>query len=96
MQSDVLDLLLKHVEEMGWVRRGMYLHDRGWHSRQIKIGDRCEWVSPHDGLRYSDEIQCVVQEMLAEMEGRPTPRSGRYIEPERGESREMIKGRRPK
>ena len=75
----ILDSVTSHVHKMSWVEQGRYLHDRGWFATDGG------WVSPHDSLLYSNVVDCVVEEMLREADGRPTPRSGRYLDSYRGE-----------
>jgi hypothetical protein len=76
---DLVERLTRHAESLSWVARYAYLHDRGWGTSEHV------WISPHDGSRHSDSVIPMTMEMVLEMEGRPTARSGKYIDIERGE-----------
>jgi hypothetical protein len=82
---DSLEAVRQHAQAMGWVARGCYLRDRGWF-----VGSDHGWVSPHDGSIHDDSVTGVIEEMMRELEGNPTPRSGRYIDPVRGETKRKV------
>lgn len=77
-----MSMLMVEAHQMGWVLRYGYLLDRGW--SKIDAPEVGTLKSPHDGEIYSDE-EGVVQEMLLEFQGKPTPRLGVCVDPRRGE-----------
>lgn len=81
--ADLVERFVRHAKSRSWIARGCFIHDRGWR----RVGDFSEWQSPHDSVIYRDSIIPMAIEMALEAEGTPTPRSGYYVETERGEAK---------
>lgn len=81
MTPELIERFVSHAKKKNWVERGCFISDRGW----LLNGDS-RWVSPHDiHSTYGESVIPMAIEMALEAEGKPTPRSGHFLEPERGE-----------
>lgn len=80
ISESLLAILVKHATGMSGTERTEYLKDRGW----VTYGRDGLYLRKRD-RELMGEQEAILFEMLLEVEGAPTPRSGLIKDPRRGE-----------